>query len=308
MRKRALYFCLFLLMILLTGCTVSGEEEQTEGYQLYYVNAEKTKVISEPVQLDETKDLTEQMADRLLKQPLGEGQVMLLPEQVTFLDYEMADGVLKLNFSAAYQELKRMEEVLIRASIVKTFVQIPEVSSVEILVEGSPLLDSYGEAVAPMTGESFVENSGKEINAYQHVHLTLYFANESGNKLVREERSIYYSTSMPLERVIVEQLLKGPRDESHYPTIPAETKILGVTVADGVCYVNLDQTFSDMALNQQEEIPIYSITNSLVESGSVTQVQISINGETKKPYREHVSLDQLFHARMDLVEEGGADE
>ena len=181
MRKRALYLCLFLLMILLTGCTVSGEEEQTEGYQLYYVNAEKTKVISEPVQLDETKDLTEQMADSLLKQPLGEGQVMLLPEQVTFLDYEMADGVLKLNFSAAYQELKRMEEVLIRASIVKTFVQIPEVSSVEILVEGSPLLDSYGEAVAPMTGESFVENSGKEINAYQHVHLTLYFANESGN-------------------------------------------------------------------------------------------------------------------------------
>ena len=99
----------------------------------------------------------------------------------------------------------------------------------------------------------------------------------------------------------------SPQEDGR-PTIPAETKILGVTVADGVCYVNLDQTFSDMALNQQEEIPIYSITNSLVESGSVTQVQIAINGETKKPYREHVSLDQLFHARTDLVEQGEADE
>ena len=112
MRKRALYLCLFLLMILLAGCTVSGEEEQTEGYQLYYVNAEKTKVISEPAEFDESGDLTKQMTERLLKQPLGEGQTMLLPEQAEFLGYEMTDGVLKLNFGKGYQDLKRTEEVL----------------------------------------------------------------------------------------------------------------------------------------------------------------------------------------------------
>ncbi|MGI6011165.1 MAG: GerMN domain-containing protein [Ruminococcus sp.] len=308
MRKRGLYVCLFLLVLLLAGCTASSEEEQADGYQIYYVNAEKTKVISESVQFDESGDLLKQMAEMLFEQPLGEAQTRLLPENVEFLEYQMKDGVLSLNFSQEYQEMDRTEEILIRASMVKTFVQVPDVTSVVILVESDPLMDSYGEEVAPMTADSFVENSGKEINAYQLAHLTLYFANESGDGLVKEERSVYYSTSMPLERVIVEQLLKGPREEGHYPTIPSETKILGVTVADGVCYVNLDNTFSDMALNQQEEIPIYSITNSLVESGSVTEVQIAINGETKKTYREHVSLDQIFHARTDLVEQEETDE
>ncbi|MGI6007766.1 MAG: GerMN domain-containing protein [Ruminococcus sp.] len=308
MGKRGLYFCLFLLMLLLSGCAVQSEEEQTEGYQLYYVNTEKTKVIGETVQFDDSGDLLQQMAEMLFGQPLGEAQTRLLPENVEFLDYQMTDGVLMLNFSQGYQEMNRTEEILIRASAVKTFIQVPDVKSVGILVEGSPLTDSYGEEIAPMTDESFVENSGKEINAYQHAHLTLYFANENGDRLVKEARSVYYSTSMPLERVIVEQLLKGPQEADHYPTIPGETQILGVTVADGVCYVNLDKTFSDMALNQQEEIPIYSITNSLVESGSVTEVQIAINGETKKTYREHVSLDQLFHARPDLVEQEETDE
>lgn len=308
MRKRGLYICLFLLVLLLAGCSAADEEEQVNGYQIYFVDAEKTKVISEAADIDESGDLLKQLTQQLFEQPLGEAQTSLLPGKVELLEYQMKDGVLRLDFSREYQEMNRTEEILIRASIVKTLVQVPDVSSVEILVEGSPLLDSYGEEVPAMTGDSFVENSGKEINAYQLAHLTLYFANESGDGLVREDRNVYYSTSMPLERVIVEQLLKGPRESGHYPTIPSETKILGVTVADGVCYVNLDNSFSAMALNQQEEIPIYSITNSLVESGSVTEVQIAINGETKKNYREHVSLNQMFHAKPDLVVQEETDE
>ncbi len=308
MRKRGLYICLFLLVLLLAGCSAADEEEQVSGYQIYFVDAEKTKVISEAADIDESGDLLKQLTQQLFEQPLGEAQTSLLPGKVELLEYQMKDGVLRLDFSREYQEMNRTEEILIRASIVKTLVQVPDVSSVEILVEGNPLLDSYGEEVPAMTGDSFVENSGKEINAYQLAHLTLYFANESGDGLVREDRNVYYSTSMPLERVIVEQLLKGPRESGHYPTIPSETKILGVTVADGVCYVNLDNSFSAMALNQQEEIPIYSITNSLVESGSVTEVQIAINGETKKNYREHVSLNQMFHAKPDLVVQEETDE
>lgn len=195
------------------------------------------------------------------------------------------------------------EEVLIRASTVRTCVQVPGVRYVGILVEGVPLTNSYGEEIGLLNEDSFVENSGSEINTYQLAHMTLYFANEAGDKLVKENRSVYYSTSMPLERAIVEELLKGPKEEGSYRTLSQETKVLSVTVSDGVCYVNLNQAFSNTALNQQEEIPIYSITDSLVESGSVSQVQISINGETKMMYRENLSLDQFFHKNTDLIQE-----
>ena len=59
-------------------------------------------------------------------------------------------------------------------------------------------------------------------------------------------------------------------------------------------------------LSIQQEIPIYSIANSLIDAGNVTKVQISVNGETKLTFRESMRLDQLFEKNMELVE-GSAD-
>ena len=291
------------MLCVFMGCELRQGEEETEGYKIYYVNPEKTKVVSEPVEVEATHaaDILEELLRGLYDQPKGDESSYLLPEDVEFLDYSFEQDVLWLNFSKEYKDMDRTEEVLIRASIVRTCVQVPGVNYVGFLTEGDELVNSYGEPIGLLNAESFVENSGSEINTYQLAHMTLYFSNDTGDGLVKENRSVYYSTSMPLERAIVEELLKGPKEEDHYPTLSSETKILGVTVSDGVCYVNLNQAFSNMALNQQEEIPIYSITNSLVESGSVSQVQISINGDTKLMYRENISLDQFFRKNTELV-------
>ena len=56
-------------------------------------------------------------------------------------------------------------------------------------------------------------NSGREIYQYQYATLTLYFANEAGDHLVKETRRVPYSTNIPLERVVVEQLMKGPKED-----------------------------------------------------------------------------------------------
>lgn len=86
-------------------------------------------------------------------------------------------------------------------------------------------------------------------------------------------------------------------------TMPQETRILGVTVADGVCYVNLNKAYLDMAPNMLAEIPVYSIVNSLTRTGNVKQVQISIGGETKVKYLDSVSLDQFFVQDLSFVED-----
>ena len=61
-----------------------------------------------------------------------------------------------------------------------------------------------------MSLDSFLENTGKEIMAYQYKELNLYFTNEEGNQLVPEARQVYYNGNTPIEKVIVEQLLRGP--------------------------------------------------------------------------------------------------
>lgn len=88
-----------------------------------------------------------------------------------------------------------------------------------LLIDGDPLKDSKGREIGTMTADSFLENSGREIYQYQYATLTLYFANEAGDHLVKETRRVPYSTNIPLERVVVEQLMK--RTERRRPLCSA---------------------------------------------------------------------------------------
>lgn len=126
-----------------------------------------------------------------------------------------------------------------RAGLVRTFVQVPEVERVTLLIDGDPLKDSKGREIGTMTADSFLENSGREIYQYQYATLTLYFANEAGDHLVKETRRVPYSTNIPLERVVVEQLMKGPKEDGHYAVLPDTMNVLSVTTSDRIAYVNL---------------------------------------------------------------------
>ena len=101
----------------------------------------------------------------------------------------------------------------------------------------------------------------------------------------------------------MEELIKGPNAEGAYPTINPATKVANVTVKDGVCYVNLDETFLTQVYSVNSEVTIYSIVNSLVELDNVNKVQILVNGESQISYRESMNLNTTFGRNLDLVED-----
>ena len=102
--------------------------------------------------------------------------------------------------------------------------------------------------------------------------------------------------------------LAGPQAEGDYPTINPETKIVSVTVKDGICYVNLSEAFLSQPYNVTSDVTIYSITNSLVELPNVNKVQISVNGETNLFYRENVNLATVFERNLDLLSSSQTEE
>ena len=53
--------------------------------------------------------------------------------------------------------MSRTRELLVRAGIVKIFLQVPGVESVEICVGKKPLTDTRGEEVGVMNNDTFVE-------------------------------------------------------------------------------------------------------------------------------------------------------
>ena len=306
MKKRkitALVMALVLGTVAFSGC---GKKETERKYKIYYVNEEQGEVLAESFVPSEetTQTMLEEMTEKLNKKN-AEGHT-LLPENIEIQSCVDDDGMIRVDFNQEYHDLNPVDEVLLRASIVKDYVQIPNIYLVTITAEGTPIVDSQGQEIGAMSLDSFLENTGKEIMAYQYKELNLYFTNEEGNQLVPEARQVYYNGNTPIEKVIVEQLLRGPGESGHYATLPSDTRIVGVSVADGIAYVNLGKQFVDEALSVDAQIPIYSIVNSLIDAGNVSQVQISINGDTSLLFKDKVDMNQLFQVNHEL-EKGGED-
>ena len=57
------------------------------------------------------------------------------------------------------------------------------------------------------------------LNSYQTTTLKLYFANESGSKLVEQTVEAKYNSNLSIEKLIVEKVMQGPKKSGAYPTL-----------------------------------------------------------------------------------------
>lgn len=296
------------ILVLLCACGSGENGQQGTAYQIYYVNNEETKIISREYR-SETAD-GESLLEELLQQLAMISERLEyetpLAKEFTLMGHTLDNGLLTLDFDERYKDLRGTREVLVRASIVRTMIQLKQVEQVAFTVKGEQLMNQAGTAIGVMNADSFIENAGNEINAYEKVDLRLYFANESGDYLVEEHRrNVVYNSNISLEKLVVEKLVEGPMEAGVYPTINPTTKVLSVTVKDGICYVNLSGDFLSQPYNVTSDVTIYSITNSLVELSNVNKVQISIDGDTNISYRERLSLNNLFERDLDMLESTG---
>ena len=189
--------------------------------------------------------------------------------------------------------------------MVRSLTNIPGVSYVMITVNGEPLTDVSGNAVGIMTADMFVDNAGTQVETQDSkVTLKLYFANESGDGLIAVNRELTHNadvSNVPMEKLVVEQLIRGPVGDETYPTINPDTKLINITVKDGVCYLTFDNALITAVNNVTTDVTIYSIVNSLVELSNINKVQISIEGNKDGKFRDKYELSTLFGRDLSLV-------
>ncbi len=292
-------------LLLLMACGNGQQEQEGTAYKIYYVNNEETKIV-EREYVSGTTDgrlLMEELLEQLTHISEKMDYETLLGKEISVEGHTLDNGLLTLDFGESYHNLKGTREILVRASIVRTLTQIPDVERMAFTVRGEQLTDAAGAAVGVMAADTFIENAGNEINAYEKVDLKLYFANETGDSLVEENRrNVVYNSNISLEKLVVEKLVEGPTTEGAYPTVNPTTKIVSVNVKDGTCYVDLNNDFLSQPYNVASDVTIYSITNSLVELSNVNRVQISVNGESNISYRENISLNNVFERNLDILD------
>lgn len=292
--------CVFIT-VSLTGCGASSSKNQ---FTIYYVNQERTALAEYKTKLDESAD-AQALVNEMDKARKKSTFIPARPAYVK-VDHVQTDGQnVYIYYTDTYKSMDNATEVLYRAAVVKTLTQLPEVDHVMFYVDGAPATYADGTVIGMMSADDFVEASGSNSADIQSADIKLYFANAKGDKLMPMDMNVTYNKNVPIERVVVEQLINGPGISGYYRTLPANVKLLGISVTDGTCYVNLDSTFIDGMVNAAEMVPVYSIVNSLCDIPQIDRVQILINGESNRMYRESISLETKFTNNEDIVQKTG---
>ena len=327
-----------LAAAVLTLCSCAGrsspESAKKPSYRLFYLNQEATAVItkdyvpytrfasesagatdtegsaevSSDITAKEASEMeTEDYISDMLRQLANSDEVEYSAplKGISILSRNLVDKNLTLNLSEGYEKLGNIQQILVRAAVVLTLTQLDDVDTVTILSGGQPVYDANGNAVGAQSADDFISSSGSEIQNYQRERLHLYFANRDGDKLIDTYRNVVYNSNISTERVVVEQVIKGPNSDVVYPTVNPDTKVIGVTTRDGVCYVNLDDTFLTDPYNVTSQVAVYSIVNALTQLSTVDQVQFSINGDTNVSFMENQKFQNLYTFNSEVVASDG---
>lgn len=306
MKKWIVSILLLMLALLLGGCENTDQGSEV-SYQIYYLGSSGTELVTEnytPLPDTETrKEITEEILDKM-KNPSSLDHQKVLPDEVEVVNCVLRnDKQVDLDFSEAYYDMDNVREILVRAAYVKTLTQIQDIETVSITVNQLPLVDSAGNEVGIMDADTFIVGTGAGINSYNYATLTLYFASEDGTRLVKEMRNVHYSTNSTLEKVVVEQLLKGPENESLRAVLPVDARILSISMKDGLCTIDFNADFNQAPLGTRTlpEVSLYAVVNSLNDSCKVQEVQFSVEGETQVAYQNQIDLSAPFGRNDELV-------
>lgn len=302
-----------VMCALIAGCEIEVEEqEQTtgdSGYYLYYLAATEDGLVKENYSPgEETSEfMLADLMQRLGKKEGSAKGLSLLSAEVSINSYDRREDLLIIDFNRAYSDMSTARELLVRAGVAQTFLQIPGIRAVRFTVAGNALLNSRNEKVEDMDRDTFLELSGEDPDVYRYGTFTLYFTDRSGEKLVKETRNVYYKRSLSRERVVLEQLAKGPMVKGNYPTIPGNSSAVDVMVSDRVCYVTMNRSFADYSMDVSPEISLYSVVNSLLDVSEADKVKISVENQSGGTLRGGMQLYAFYEKNENLIAPAGTE-
>ncbi|MBR2696014.1 MAG: GerMN domain-containing protein [Parasporobacterium sp.] len=308
MKKRKDFLkCIVLILLLafagsvFAGCAKKTQEpEGPDQFMVYYTNQNANDIIYriETVQGAENMEqveLIQTLLDLVFTQNEEDTTYYTVkPENVNLQGIIAKDGLVTLDFNAAYLRMTNVREIIFRASVVLTLLQVPGITGVSFTVDQSPIVNSNGDMIGTMTKDTFVNVLlNEEGMLKQETDLTIYFANETGEKLVPVlYRFTIDNSNYSMEEYILSRLLEGPAEGEALRTISSQVSLNGVVTTDHICYVNFSKEFLEQEQKVSDEIMIYSIVDSLCQLTYVHSVKFMVDGET----------EIILHGSMDLTQ------
>ena len=130
-------------------------------------------------------------------------------------------------------------------------------------------------------GLGFVGNScNRESHLVEH---QVYFLNDQTASLVPERRQYNLKNKQERPEWVLSQLIKGPKRRELQRTIPKGTKLLSVSIEDGVAHVNFSKEFKSEhqggLVREAQTIDSIFLTLTQPMLGHIKKVQFLVEGE-----------------------------
>lgn len=295
--KKWLMLLIFVLTALLCACGQESSESANDVPLVYRPLKTEYQTNGELIRAEKLNRQSGvsgvELILKALESPSGNPELSRsMPEQVKIVYWSIIKGELRLELSEEYLELSGMEKTLTDYCVALSLLSAEGVYTVSIYVNGEPV--SAGLSGADVL---LYDSEG---SPYEN-QIRLYFADSAGRYLIAEYHTLSVADDDSLERYIVDELLRGPNDDTLVSAIPEGTEFISVSTEDGLCTVRLSEEFYTGRPRDfiGERDAIYSIVNSLTSLAEVGEVRIEVEGMPSGRYL-YMDLNQTF-TRCDSV-------
>ena len=312
MKRIAGYIWMALMLVsLCCACqhkSAGGDQEQDDSIVLFYLNPDGNGLTSVSREMDFSGDRLKDIGmvlDQLSRvdQDSNYEYLPVLDDEITCQGIELdEDGEISIDFGSGYNTMDSDREILCRAAVVKSLVQIQGVEAVLFTVDGQPLTNQEGLPVGLMRNDTFLlDNDKGEVYDYKET-VTLYYASKDGHGLVEVNEEIETRDNQSMEEAVLQALFHYMGEDAQSP-IPPELQFQRISVIQNVCYVDLNEEIYSTVSNVDEEIKVYAMVNTLTALSRITQVQFTINGEIVSDMNQVSGFDTLMECDYSYVDE-----
>lgn len=311
---------LFLLTLLLAafcgGCAPSAEESTSaeemnsaddNTIQLYYLNADGDGFYTVDYTLENTEDVllaSYEVMSRLsdTENSRTDSYKPAIPTGVTVNSITL-DGVEEtVDMGIGYRQLDDSDEILLRAAVVKTLVQIKGVDSVRFTINGDSLLGSDDNPIGAMTKDTFILEEDAEALYNDEEMVTLYYADMDGDSLVEYKTRLETYDNMPMETRVLLELMDVPDKVDVQSPLPSDLIINQTQIHNSVCYVDLSKEIENVLPGVEEKVMVYAMVNTITALGNATSVQFTVDGEKMESLRDFDSFHLMMTNDYSLVD------
>ena len=265
-----------LLLSALTACSLGGGKEE-KPLRLWFASGEGERSLSLETEIYTGEENVPSLLSALLTGPAIDRELRaLIPEGTQILAWRMDGDLALIDLSGEYGNLSGLELTLADYSIVLTLTQLEQVRRVRITVEGK---DHRYRSKQVLSRDDVVLSGAEE----EPVELTaaLCFRRIGGNELGEELRVFRLTENQSAPLSVLQALLAGPQQAGLEALLPGDLEVYSARMEAGVCYADFSAALLRglPGTEEEQQLVIRSIVDSLCSLGVVQAVQILVEGE-----------------------------